>query len=211
MATYFIGGCLNMAIALAIPFRQYKNGLFLLFLLSGIVDPVNLALRHLFSIDLNIALYINSIIIYVITIYYVKKEKIGRFYIVSTLMLVFAIPLLQFNILFDSETQNGVQIIIGLSTVVYLLSTYNLLVFAIRNIFSSGKINLYYFTLVFINVITVLKLGVIAMKLEVGIAYFVISFFLEGIINIYFIFFDIKNSPQISLGGKKAKAEVIES
>ena len=200
-----------MAIALAIPFRQYKNGLFLLFLLSGIVDPVNLALRHLFSIDLNIALYINSIIIYVITIYYVKKEKIGRFYIVSTLMLVFAIPLLQFNILFDSETQNGVQIIIGLSTVVYLLSTYNLLVFAIRNIFSSGKINLYYFTLVFINVITVLKLGVIAMKLEVGIAYFVISFFLEGIINIYFIFFDIKNSPQISLGGKKAKAEVIES
>ena len=100
--------------------------------------------------------------------------------------------------------------VLGLSTIIILLITYNLLILMSRNIFTSGKVNLYFLVVVFSSLLTTLKVGVLAIKLQVGVAYFVISLFLEGIINIYFIFFDIKNSPQISLAGKKAKAEDVE-
>ena len=156
-------------------------------------------------------LYCYQIFLFIITIHYIKKERISRFYLISVAIFVCLIPLLSFGVLIKPLTQDGISLVLGLSTIIIILITYNLLILMSRNIFTSGKVNLYFLAVVFSSLLTTLKLGVLAIKLQVGVAYFVISFFLEGIINIYFIFFDIKNSPQISLGGKKAKAEVIES
>ena len=211
MIIYYWVYLLNILIGLLIPFRQYKNGLFLFFLLAGIADPIIGPLNILFGTDTNLLLYCYQIFLFIITIHYIKKERISRFYLISVAIFVCLIPLLSFGVLIKPLTQDGISLVLGLSTIIIILITYNLLILMSRNIFTSGKVNLYFLAVVFSSLLTTLKLGVLAIKLQVGVAYFVISFFLEGIINIYFIFFDIKNSPQISLGGKKAKAEVIES
>ena len=80
MIIYYWVYLLNILIGLLIPFRQYKNGLFLFFLLAGIADPIKGPLNILFGADTNILTYCYQIFSFIITIHYIKKEKISRFY-----------------------------------------------------------------------------------------------------------------------------------
>jgi hypothetical protein len=211
MSVYFIVVFFNILIGAVIPFKQYKNGLFLFFLFSGIADPINLILNSFLGINPNIIIYIYNVVAFIVTVSYVKKEKVSKVYLAAMVIFICLIPLLSFDVLFVAQTQNGSSIFIGLYAFVNLLVLYNFLILMSRGIFSTGKINLYFIVIVLSSLLTVLKVGVLAIKLQVGIEYFVISYFLEGIIGIYFIFFDIKNSPQIPLAGKRINTGTIES
>ena len=211
MIIYYFVLFLNILIGLVIPFKQYNKGLFIYFLVSGIADPISVILFSLFSANTNILIYCYNIISFIITVYYIKRERINPFYVITIAVFIGITPFLCFDVLIDSLTQNGMSLIIGLSAIIGIFITYNFLVLMSRNILPSGKVNVYFLVLVLSGILTILKLGVLAIKLQVGIAYFVISFFFEAVIGIYFIFFDIKNSPQIPLAGKKANAEAVES
>ena len=202
--------CLNIVVGLIIPFRQHRNGLFLFFLIAGIADPVNFCLNYFWDFDRNTLVYLYNVVSYIITIFYIKRH-FGPLYSFIVLILICFIPLFWFNILFDVKTQIGIQVIYGSTAVSLGLISCNLLIIMSRNIFFTRRLNLYFLLLVMLSVITFLRTLTFSLKFEVGVEYYIIAYFIEAVIGIYFIFFDIKNSPQIPLAGKKANAEAVES
>ena len=192
----------HLAFGLIIPFRQFKNGLFMFFLYAGIADPVDLTLHTLFNTDSNISTYIYSVVSYVISAYYLKKQNFGLSNSIITAILVSIIPLLGYNVFFDAQSRQGTQIIFGITDFCILLIIYNFLVLMIENIYSSGRINFYYLLLVLLHLLMLMRIGTLALRFDAGIGYYVVSYFIETVIGLFYIFFDTKNSPQIRLLSK---------
>ena len=201
---------LNILIGLVIPFKQYNKGLFLYFLVSGIADPIIIPFHMLFGSDNNIFSFIYHSIGYLITIHYLKKKDSGSYHLTIIVLLLCMTGLFIFNILFDAKTNIGTQIIIGASVFPLILTVYSIFLLMTANILSTAKLNFYYPVLILLNLLALLRIITLALRLQVGIEYYVITYFIEAIIGIYFVFFDIKNSPQIPLAGKKANTEALE-
>jgi len=117
----------NLIIGLLIPIRQYRNGLFLLFLVAGIADPINISLHYLVGLDTNIGLYIYSILTLIITTYYIKKKNFTKYQIGFYIILFSLAVLYAFNVFFQSKSVGGSQIIFGSSFFILILMTYNVL------------------------------------------------------------------------------------
>ncbi|MDP4115633.1 MAG: hypothetical protein Q8903_05835 [Bacteroidota bacterium] len=200
----------NLIIGLLIPARQYKNGLFLFFLLSGIADPIILPLNYLVGFDTNICSYIYNILTLIITTYYIKKKNFTKYQIGLYILLFSLAVLYAFNVFFQSKSVGGRQIIIGSSFFVIILVAYNVLVLMTRNIFESGKVNLYFVLLSLSQLITALKVGMITIRMFDSAILFYIDVFIEGLISIFFLFYNIKTSPKFSLAGSKAISEETE-
>ncbi|MDP4115634.1 MAG: hypothetical protein Q8903_05840 [Bacteroidota bacterium] len=200
----------NIIIGLLIPIRQYKNGLFLFFLVSGIADPITFSLRYLVGFDPNIGVYIYFILTLIITTYYIKKGNFTKYQIGSYILLFSLAVLYAFNIFFQSKSVGGRQIIIGSQFFVLLPVTYNILVLMTRNIFETGKINLYFVLLSLSQIITIVRIGLLTLRMFDFVTVFFISYFIEAIISIFFLFYNIKNSPKFSLAGSKAISEETE-
>ncbi|MDP4116994.1 MAG: hypothetical protein Q8903_12715 [Bacteroidota bacterium] len=201
---------LNSVIGLLIPFRQYRNGFFLYFLVTGIADPINMYLRSIFHYDLNIGALIYYILALIITTYYVKKKESSKYYILFYSVLFLLVLLYSFNILFQSKTPLGRQIVLGSSFIILLLVLYNLFTIMFRNIFETGKVNLYFVLLCLCNILPALRIGLLALRLESFAVFHNIAYFVEAIISIFFLFYNIKTSPKFSLAGSKAISEEAE-
>jgi hypothetical protein len=167
----------HLAFGLIIPFRQFKNGLFLFFLFAGIADPVDLTLHILFNTDSNISTYTYSAAAYIISAYYLKKTNFGLSHAIIAGALLGIIPLLGYNVLFNAQSRIGTQIIFGLADLCILLTIYNFLILMIGNIYKTGRINFYYLLLVLLHLLMLLRIGTLALRFDAGIGYFVVSYF----------------------------------
>jgi len=200
----------NLIIGLLIPVRQYKNGLFLFFLVSGIADPVILSLNYFLHFDPNIGTFIYTILALIITTNYIKKKDFSKYQLVFLGLLFSLVIIFAFNVFFQSKSVGGSQIIIGSSFFVIILITYNILVLMTRNIFETGKVNLYFVLLSLSQLITALKMGMLTIRMFDSAILFYTDVFIEGVISIFFLFYNIKNSPKFSLAGSKAISEGAE-
>lgn len=200
----------NLISGLIIPFRQSKNGLFLFFIFAAVADPCNIALHTMFYTDSNISTYVYYVLSYMISVYYLKKKSFGLSYSVIAIALIILIPLLSYNVLFNAQSQAGTQILFGLTGLCILLVLCNIFILMMENIYATGRINLYFVFLVLLHLLMLLRIGTLALRFDAGIAYFVVSLFIETVIGMYYIFYDIENSPQIMLLRKYVRAEHIE-
>jgi hypothetical protein len=179
-------------------------------LAAGIADPINMVSNILFGTDTNTFIFIYYSAGYIITLYYLKKKNFGLHHFVIIAIFACAAVAFLFNIFFVSKTVVGEKIIDSAETIPILFTVYNLVYLMSKNMFSTKKLNFYFPLLILLNLFALLRTGTVALQLQAGIEYYIITYFLEGIIGIYFIFFDIKNSPQIPLAGKRVNTGSIE-
>jgi len=79
-----------------------------------------------------------------------------------------------------------------------------------RNIFETGKVNLYFVILSLSQILSVTRIGFLALRMFEFAAFFEIAYFIEAVILIFFLFYNIKTSPKFPLAGSKAISEEAE-
>ena len=173
------------------PFKQYKGGYFLYFLILGYSDPLALTFLKLFKIQ---TIYTHLIIYLLLTIsilFYTKNLKIK-----------WLIPLITLCIL---------SILAGNRNFRYFsLIVFNILIFlqilipSTKEFYLKQRINIYYSILLLYELMIILQYTAFAFNYTSGVYFFYLSLAFEMLIGLFFIFYNLENSPLIKLSfGKK--------
>jgi hypothetical protein len=177
---------ISILIWLLPPFRQIKGGYFLYFLILGYSDP--LTLFFLWHLKLN-PIYTHLIIALALTIsifYYTKILKI-RWVVFLVLLFVLSLWLCDKNTLFIPIA------------IFRILIVWQLFVSSANEILLKHKINLYLSVLIFYELTSILKYIAVEINYTNGIYMFYLTLAFEMIICVFFIFYNLENSPLIKL------------
>lgn len=177
---------ISIIIWLLPPFRQLKGGYFLYFLILGYSDPLALIFVRFFKLDAN---YIHLIIAFLLTIsilYYTKNLN-SKWIISLILFLMLSI-------------WKGNRDIRYLSIIIFhCLIFTQILIPSIKEFYQGHRINIYFTVLLIYELTTILKYTAFAYNYFSGVYLFYLSLVFEMFIGIFFIFFNLLNSPHIKL------------
>ncbi len=168
------------------PFRQLKGGYFLYFLILGYSDPLALLLGWLFNINANYTHLVIAFLLVLSVLYYVKYLNYYWF-IGLTFIVIFSLLTGERNIRYLS--------IIAL----HLLILISILLPAIKGFYQTQRINTYFSVLLLYELTIILKLIAFVLNYFTGVYLFYISLAFELLICVYFIFYNLDNSPLIRL------------
>lgn len=177
---------ISIIIWLLPPFRQIKGGYFLYFLILGYSDPLALIFLRFFKLDAN---YTHLIIAFLLTIsilYYTKNLN-SKWIISLILFLILSI-------------WKGNRDIIYLSIIIFnCLIFAQILIPSIKEFYQGHRINIYFTVLLIYELTTILKYTAFAYNYFSGVYLFYLSLVFEMFIALFFIFFNLHNSPHIKL------------
>lgn len=169
-----------------IPFRHYKKTYFFYFLSMAVLDPGSIVLMKMFNIPVIDTLTAASLLM-AISIFEISKIK----------------KYFHFNLLLFLST---IVLIASFSNISrYIIIFFHLFIFFIflkrnmMNIYERYEFNLFLFMLLFYEVSIILKFVIRVADLNTGWAYFFITSAFQILIGIFFIFYNEKNSPELSL------------
>ena len=177
---------ISIIIWLLPPFRQLKGGYFLYFLILGYSDPLALIFLRFFKLDIN---YTHLIIAFLLTIsilYYTKNLN-SKWIISLILFLILSI-------------WKGNRDIRYLSIIIFnCLIFAQILIPSIKEFYQGHRINIYFTVLLIYELTTILKYTAFAYNYFSGVYLFYLSLVFEMFIGLFFIFFNLHNSPHIKL------------
>jgi hypothetical protein len=163
-----------------------KGGYFLYFLILGYSDPLALFLGWLFKLNAN---YTHLIIAFLLTIsilYYTKNLNY-KWIIALILLLILSI-------------WKGDRDIRYLTIIIFhFLIFAQILIPSIKEFYQRHKINIYFSVLSVYELTTILKYTAFAYNYASGVYFFYLSAVFEMVIGLFFIFFNVQNSPYIKL------------
>jgi hypothetical protein len=168
------------------PFKQLKGGFFLYFLILGYSDPLALLLGWLFKLN---SYYLHLIVAFLLALsilYYNKNLNIKW---IGSLTLILILSLL-----FETKSTFVLSIIIFRIFVIV-----QIFIIFIKEFFLNRNINFYFSILLLYELTTLLKYTAVAINYTTGIYMFFLSLAFEILIGIFFIFYNIQNSPRIKL------------
>ena len=168
------------------PFRQIKGGYFLYFLISGYSDPITLFLLWHLKLNPYYSHLIISLLLTISIFYYTKFLKI-RWIISLVLFLILSLWLCDKSTLY-------IPIVIF-----RILIVWQLFVSSANEFLLKHKINLYLSVLIFYELTVILKYVAVGINYTNGIYMFYLTLAFEMFICIFFIFYNLENSPLIKL------------
>jgi hypothetical protein len=168
------------------PFRQYKGGYFLYFLIMGYSDPLTLTLGWIFKINAN---YTHLVIAFLLTIsiLFYNKNLNYKWIIALFLFLIFSIV-------------KGDKEIRYLSIIIFHFIIFTqILIPSIKEFYIKQRINLYLTILSVYELTTIFKYTAFTYNYNSGVYFFYLSVAFELLIGLFFIFINLNNSPILKL------------
>jgi hypothetical protein len=168
------------------PFRQYKGGYFIYFLLIAITPlsaQIFLYYFHLYPGSF----YVISSASIIIALQYYKDKKILSGIL---LFLTFCPLIIYLNYYKVNYWVNGFMHSIRLFYICFFLLEY---------MYNKKTINIYFIILVVYEISVILKILTMLNNIHTGLLYYHVTSVFEFVICLYFVFFNIENSPQIKL------------
>jgi hypothetical protein len=183
-ALFFI----NFFLWLLPPFRQYKGGFFLYFLVLAVTDPLSMILSSIFHILPSDIYAPSSIILLFVSLYYLKSLEIRIIMLNLLICLIDVVFYLKFH---------NTMILIGLMAFLHLEIFSFFLTYFIRKLINRNILYTYLLILVFYEFSVFIKSFSFVFDLKTGLAIIHLLNILEVFIGLYFIIFNLKTSPKL--------------
>ncbi len=174
---------ISIIIWLIPPVRQFKTKYFYFFLLLGFEDVINELLKYLFSISpVRTYFFVDTFIF--ISLFNIKESK-KKFFWISPVLLVLIIIVLTLSI-------KRLMIVL---MVINILIFFRIALDAVLKIKELPGLSVFHIVLIFYMLTIILKFLFAMLYGRVGTEYFYLTSAFEILIGIYFIFYNINNSP----------------
>jgi hypothetical protein len=176
---------ISILIWLIPPFKQLKGGYFLYFLILGYSDPLAIMLFR-FRIDVQFVHIITAFLVTISVLYYNKNLNLKW---IAALFLLLGLSL------WKAGVENRYLYFIIFHIIVYL----QILIPSIKEFYLKHQINLYFTVLMIYELSTILKYIAVTYNYFTGIYLFYLTSVFEMFVALFFIFFNLQNSPNIKL------------
>ena len=182
-------GFIGDTIWLLIPFRQVRTSFFFFFLIYAISSAVSLVDNILLVHPAYF--YLGQGFFLIISLYNLKKIPHYKFFLLGILIISIILPFL---------------ISIGIITVILILQHVIIFFIILKRIvvYSNvqGKLNLFHFIVLLFEISAIMRFIVVAGDIRTGIIFFYLTAAFSILIGIFFLFYNVENSPKFSLAGK---------
>ena len=168
------------------PFRQLKGGYFLYFLILGYSDPLALFLGWIFKLNLE---YTHLVIAFLLTITVLFYNNNLNLKWIGSLFLLLILSILKVGV------ENRYFYFVIFHIIIYL----QILIPSIKEFYLKHQINLYFTVLLIYELTTILKFVAVIYNYFSGVYLFYLSAVFEMFIALFFIFYNLQNSPHIKL------------
>jgi hypothetical protein len=179
---------LNFLIWLLPPFRQYKGGFFLYFLILALADPVTILISSIFSISTPVMYAPSSLALFIASLYYIKS--------VNFKIIFFNILICLIAVILNFYFHNN-RILIGLMAFFHLEIFSYFLTYLIRKLINRNILYTYILLLVFYEFSVFIKSFSYVFDIKTGVPIIHMLNIMEVFIGLYFIVFNLKTSPKI--------------
>ena len=180
---------LSNVIWLPIPFRQLRTDFFSFFLFYAILSALSL---------FDIVFLIHPAYIYfgfgfflIISLYNFKKTSRYIFFLSSILAISVVLP-------FFISVETITLILILQHSIIFFIILKRTIIYSINQ----GKLNLFHFILLLFEISVVMRFFVVVGNLKTGIIFFYLTAAFSILIGIFFLFYNVKNSPEFSMAHK---------
>ena len=168
------------------PFRQLRGGYFLFFLLLGYSDPLAQFMLWAFRLNSN---YVHSVIALLIcyTVLYYNKNLNYKWVVALFLILLlsFCLGIKEIRLL----------TFIGFHLIIFV----QILITTTKEIYLKHRINIYFSVLLIYELSVILRFIALVNNYASGIYFFYLTGVFEMFICLFFIFYNLENSPVIKL------------
>ena len=168
------------------PFKQLKGGYFLYFLISGYSDPLALLLGQVFRLDPYYTHLLIAFLLSISILFYSKKLNSKW---IASLILLLMLSLW----LGDKNTIFIPIIIFRFLIILQLLNSFT------NEFLLKQRINIYLSVLTFYEITIMLKYAAVGCNYSLGIYFYYLTSVFGMLICLFFIFYNLQNSPLIKL------------
>ena len=168
------------------PFKQLKGGYFLYFLISGYSDPLALLLGQVFRLDPYYTHLLIAFLLSISILFYSKKLNSKW---IASLILLLMLSLW----LGDKNTIFIPIIIFRFLIILQLLNSFA------NEFLLKQRINIYLSVLIFYEITIMLKYAAVGCNYSLGIYFYYLTSVFGMLICLFFIFYNLQNSPLIKL------------
>jgi|ERR1035437_402415 hypothetical protein len=168
------------------PFKQLKGGYFLYFLISGYSDPLALLLGQVFKLDPYYTHLLIAFLLSISILFYSKKLNSKW---IASLILLLMLSLW----LGDKNTIFIPIIIFRFLIILQLLNSFA------NEFLLKQRINIYLSVLIFYEITIMLKYAAVGCNYSLGIYFYYLTSVFGMLICLFFIFYNLQNSPLIKL------------
>ena len=168
------------------PFKQLKGGYFLYFLISGYSDPLALLLGQVFRLNPYYTHLLIAFLLSISILFYSKK--LNSKWIASLILLL----------LLSLWLGNKNTIFIPIIIFRFLIILQLLISFS-NEFLLKQRINIYLSVLIFYEITIILKYAAVGCNYSLGIYFYYLTSVFGMLICLFFIFYNLQNSPLIKL------------
>jgi hypothetical protein len=168
------------------PFKQLKGGYFLYFLISGYSDPLAILLGEVFKLDPYYTHLLIAFLLSISILFYSKKLNSKW---IASLILLLMLSLW----LGDKNTIFIPIIIFRFLIILQLLNSFA------NEFLLKQRINIYLSVLIFYEITIMLKYAAVGCNYSLGIYFYYLTSVFGMLICLFFIFYNLQNSPLIKL------------
>jgi hypothetical protein len=169
------------------PFRQYKGGLFLYFLVLALADPIGYLSYAIFGINPFYSYIPSSIALLFVSLYYLR-------YLKSSIVMTNILILLMFSLFYINS--QSTKALISIMAFVHFEIFCGFIIFLINKLVYRNILYTYYLCIIFYEFSLILKFIELFFVLKTGFRSSYLLTALEIFICLYFIIFNLKTSPR---------------
>ena len=177
----------SMIVWAIIPFRQYKTEYFIFFLILAISDPIVLTIYSV--------VHLNPLRIYPMLILLATFSLIQFNTIKKNLFLVILITFLSTY----ASIEASFKILKIILLVIHIAMFFIILKKVIIEAYQNDRIKIFYFVFCIYITSLIMKYLISIVDIKTGMTYFYLTSAFEILIGIYFIIYNVKNSPSLKL------------
>jgi hypothetical protein len=171
------------------PFRQIKGGYFLYFLILGYSDPLSLFLGWMFKVDNGYTQLITAFLLTISILFY--NNNLNLKWIAALLLLLML-----------SFWKVGVENRYFYFIIFHIIILIQILIPSVKEFYQGHRINIYFSVLLVYELTTILKFVAVIYNYYSGVYLFYLSAVFGMFIALFFIFYNLQNSPLIKLSDR---------
>lgn len=170
------------------PFRQYKGGFFLYFLVLALTEPLGMLMYYLFSLNPMYLYAPSSLCLLLTSLYYLHSIKF------NILLVNLAFFLLSIFLFIE---YGNIRILIFLMAILQIEIFCGFIISLVRKLVNRNIFYTYFLLIIFYEFSLIVKSISYVFDIKTSMPFIHMLGILEVIIGLYFILFNLKNSPKI--------------
>ena len=182
-------GFIGNLIWLVIPFRQVRTSFFFFFLIYGISSAIMLI--DSFILIHPAYIYLGQGFFLIVSLYDLGKIPNYKFFFPGVLLTSIILPLV---------------ISVGIITIILILQHVIIFFIILKRIIvysnENDKLNLFHFVLLMFEISAIMRFVVVAGNIRTGIIFFYLTAAFSILIGVFFLYYNVENSPKFSMAGK---------